>query len=153
MFTIVNKCEPYVLLSLNRSVHEWHITHFPDRFKPDTNENLYKYFMNSLANEMFFHFIAMYDTKPIGFIQAELCNQKETTFRYSQKLIYVHIVTVQDEFKRRGIAKMLFDKILEVAQLHNVKRIELDHWDGNNEAVAFTKLGFSAYRHYLVLDI
>jgi GNAT superfamily N-acetyltransferase len=90
---------------------------------------------------------------PIGFIQAEAISHHGSPFRHPQELLYVNIVVVLPDYRGKGVGRRLMEEVFRLARGRRITRVELDHWEGNDAALAFDKLGFRPYRHYMAIEI
>lgn len=136
-------------MELNKYVHQWHVNNYPKIFK-DNEADLRSYFSISLEKPNVYHFIAYDNTEALGFIQAQIVETNGSPFRYPQKLVYINIIVVKPEYHGKGIAQLLFERVNKLAEEHQIKRIELDHWAENERAHAFfVKMGFKPFRYYL----
>ncbi len=89
-----------------------------------------------------FSFIALIDDQAAGLI-----NGFETlsTFR-AQPLCNIHDVVVAQQFRRRGVAKQLFDAVEQFARARGCCKLTLEVLEGNRGAQAlYRELGFSNY--------
>jgi ribosomal protein S18 acetylase RimI-like enzyme len=153
MLTIDDKATAETLVSLNSSVHAWHASHFPDLFRDNADEGLLQYFKASLERPDCFHFVALDDTTPIGFVQSEIRSHNGSPFRQPQKLVYIVIVVVVPTYRGKGVGRKLIERVFDLARSRGIDRVELDHWDGNDAALVFEKLGFRPYRHDLAINL
>jgi diamine N-acetyltransferase len=69
-------------------------------------------------------------------------------------------VSMKEFFKRiidqphKGFGSKLMEKITEIAELNNIKKIELDFWVNNDIAKDFyIKNGFKKYREFVFKEI
>lgn len=64
-------------------------------------------------------------------------------FTYSTFLakptLYLEDIFVEDKFRKRGIGKLLFDKLIELAKKHKCGRLEFTVLDWNKNALRFYK--------------
>lgn len=77
----------------------------------------------------------------IGYIQYEIkMNRKD-------KVLWIHELVIKNEKRHMGYAKKLMEKIEQVAKDMKVKRIELNCWNFNTDALKmYEKLGFNTQR-------
>ena len=87
--------------------------------------------------------IAFDDETPTGLI---ISFEGFSTFRCAP-LLNIHDVVVATSFRRRGIARMLFSYLEEIAKARNYCKITLEVLEGNNTAQeTYRSLGFSGYK-------
>ena len=71
---------------------------------------------------------------------------------YNKERRYFHIEEfgVDEMHRRKGIATAMMDFIKKDAKNRGFKRIELDMWEFNDDALAFYEsAGFKTYRRYM----
>ncbi|MGB0880466.1 MAG: GNAT family N-acetyltransferase [Polaribacter sp.] len=72
--------------------------------------------------------------------------KKKTNFNTRKKTLYIDQITVNKEFRKQEIGKMLMNEALDLAKKLKVAEIRLDNWIKNEEANGFFKsLGFEYY--------
>ena len=139
-----------ILASLIKTVHDWHHEHYPEIFKRYSKKRFREYFETCIKDPNQFHFVAFDNTEPIGFVQGCLRTSKGSPFRYGDRLVYVNIVSVDAKYQRKGVAKLLMKSVYALAKKRKIKRVEVDHWEGNQKASSFfTKQTFLPLRQYL----
>ncbi len=153
MFRIEDGGPPEVLVTLNKHVHDWHVNAYPDIFRDGAESELASYFRSSMDNPSFHHYLAYDDPQAVGFVQAEVRESQGTSFRQPRRLVYVHIIVILPEYRGKGVGHILMDEVYKLAAEHDISRIELDHWAGNESASEFfVGLGFKPYRYFLFLE-
>lgn len=53
--------------------------------------------------------------------------------------LYLEDICVREQLRRKGIGKKLFDAVLEIAQIRNMKRLSWQVLDWNESAISFYK--------------
>lgn len=64
----------------------------------------------------------------------------------TKKTLYIDQISLNKEFRKQQIGKMLMSEAFDLAKKLKVAKIQLDHWTKNKEAKVFFKsLGFEYY--------
>ena len=71
-------------------------------------------------------------------------------FKYTTKVtksIWIDEIIIDDDYKKKGYGKKLIKEVTKFAEKHNCKRIELNCWFFNRDALKFyEKIGFIQQR-------
>lgn len=83
----------------------------------------------------------------VGFACVKLVEHPGSPYRLPQKYLDVDEFGVDEQVRRRGVGRALFEAVREYAKSNGVSRIELNMWEFNREALAFyDAIGFRTYR-------
>lgn len=131
------------LIALNRAVQATHANAFPGRFRRDAPVRVIaKAFGTMLASGSSCWLVAEAE-KPLGFLSAEFRWREETWCQASHHACYLAGIVVAPAFRRRGIARALFEALQREATTRGVTIFEADVWAFNEAARAlFVHLGF-----------
>ena len=88
-------------------------------------QNLKQYFQKSIIDDTFISWIAYYKNKPIGFSGIVFREQPGNIEIPNGKTAYILNMYTIKQFRKKGIASMLLQKLIEDAKLRNVIKIEL----------------------------
>lgn len=134
--------------TLMAKLHGLHVTARPDVFLPVPHIYSEDVFRNEILNsETHFALCAVSDGKIVGICTAE---KRFRSMMKNMKTVYIDDIFVDEGFRRRGIAKMLADKITSEAKTFGAERIDLTVWEFNDEARGFYEaLGFTTMRRVL----
>jgi GNAT superfamily N-acetyltransferase len=73
---------------------------------------------------------------------------------YDRKVMFIEVLYVKDEFRKKGIGKMFFNKIKEIANENDIMSIELWAWEFNQNAIEFYEhLGMKTKVRIMELEI
>ena len=135
--------DPSIITTLNEPVHRLHHQLYPDMFKPYDAREMYDYF-NQVVDKDNHHFIICEEHKnAIGYIWFEEIMRPENAFRNSMHYIYINQVSVNEEQRGKGVGKLLFNAVLELAEKKSIRRIGLDYWAKNESAkIIYKNMGF-----------
>lgn len=147
----IKKCEDAALLArLNKAVHSIHHEAYPDIFKPYDYLDTLDLFQKLMHEPN--HYLRIIETDSgmtAGYLWAQLVTLYETPFRYGQKTLYVHQISIEPEYQHKGYGHALMQYIEAIAEKEKCDTVELDYW-GQNDTVGdfYLKEGYSTLRHY-----
>lgn len=143
-----------VLIDLNKEVQNLHHKIFPRKFKPYSIANMGEVFENFLEKTNSIILIQYLDDVPVGYIMFEDKTYQETGFTFSYRSLYIHHISVNNEFQNRGVGKNLIQVVVNKAKKLNVDCLELDVWSQNEIAKDFFKsLGFKTFNEKMSLSL
>lgn len=151
---LVKTRDAKVIAMLNEPVQNLHHKLYPNIFKPYEFKSICEYFSNIITHEKH-HFIICKDNElPIGYIWFEEVQLSATAFSIEKHYLYIHQVSVNEEYRGKGAGKLLFDSVITFAKEIKVERIGLDYWMKNETAKAiYEKMGFQLEREVVFLDL
>lgn len=89
-------------------------------------------------------FVAVQDGQVAGYAFCMLEETKETTSTWPVKTLYIDDLCVDEQFRGRGIGRMLYNRTLEAAAALGCDRLTLHAWNFNSPAFSFyEKLGMT----------
>jgi len=132
---------------LNAQVQGLHAAAAPDQFKPPSAETFSRAVYDAmLAQPRTFLYLAEADGQAVGYIYAALLDRPESPFRLATQVAYVHQLSVDSTHRRHGYGEQLMQQVVDLAQAHGIRRIELDTWAFNTAARAFfARQGFTEF--------
>jgi len=135
------------IVFLNSFVQKTHAEHYPDVFKSLGNhEEVTRFFEFILSKEQNYVLLAYRAHMPVGYLWAAFEQKPENPFKFKQTQVYIHQISVHDQYRRQGIGNALFRKLERVAKEKGINQFALDTWAFNNNAKRFfQKLGFVTY--------
>lgn len=143
----IEQTKDYEVVSrLNESVQTLHHKLYPDDFKKFDLSSVIVFFKRILDSNDSYAFVAQVDSEPVGYILCMLQTKKENEFQYEKKTLYIDQISVNKEFRKQQIGKLLMNEAFDLAEKLKVSEIQLDHWTKNEEANGFFKsIGFEYY--------
>lgn len=143
----ISETKDYELLAaLNKEVQELHHSLYPNIFKPYNQEDVTSFFKEILKQSTTKAFTAYVGKEAAGYILLFLKEVPENPFQYSQRFILIDQIGVKNEYRKKGIGKLLLNKAFETAEEKQFKIIRLNHWTMNNDARSFfNKHGFNYF--------
>ena len=133
-----------VLAGLNQSVQELHVAHRPEYFKPGDAIAVAGWFRSKLEDGDVRGWIAEWDGSAAGYALTITYSRPKNAFGFARRWCEIDRIAVAPEFRRRGIARALVERVVEDAPLRGIMDVELTSWCFNTEAhEAFRALGFT----------
>ncbi len=142
------KPEDFLLISrLVRQVHDLHYQNRPDIYN-DIDPFEKSYFDFLLTDEQTIALVYEKDDEILGFAITTLRNPSKNPLLKPRTVAFVEDITVDENHRRLGIGKSIFDEIAKIAKQMGADAIELMLWDFNDTATTFYKeLGFGYKNH------
>ena len=117
-----------------------HYENRKDIFIAKTDEELKKELINVLKNPEKIVLVVEIENVIIGYVE----------FKYSTKAtkcIFIDQIFIDNDYKRKGYGRILIEEVIKFAKGNNCKRIELNCWSFNEDALKFyQKIGFMQQR-------
>lgn len=124
-----------------QGLHAVHVAARPDIYRDVPHVYSEEDFKNKmLDSEKFYSIFALDGEKPIGMCVAE---KRTRSMMVDMTTYYLNAIYVYEEYRRMGVAKMLFENVKKYAEANGAERIDLLVWDFNESARRFYEsLGF-----------
>ncbi|MCA0981575.1 MULTISPECIES: GNAT family N-acetyltransferase [Exiguobacterium] len=147
----VSTTDARLIARLNRSIHEHHVRMNPTFFAEYEEEKMYEAFL-TLMGRLNHHFMVMeVEATPVGYIWFEEKVSEATAFRQAVRTVYVHHISIDTIYQRKGYGRRMMEWIEQWALDHQFKSIELDYWMINSEAASFyDEVGFAPKRQIVM---
>ena len=81
--------------------------------------------------------IALEDSEAVGYMNYELIDRPANYYKYPQKLLHVHSLTVRATQRSRGIGEALMQHAIEKGREFGASRITLEVYSFNEGAIRF----------------
>ena len=89
-----------------------------------------------------------------GFAVLHHIIRPENPFMYERNFLDVDEFCVEESCRRQGVASAMVGFIADFAREKGFRRIELNMWEFNRDALAFYEsAGFKTYRRYLEMNL
>ena len=139
---------------LRKQVNDIHVEGKPEVFKPGFGEEL-RDFVNVIWNDPEQEIVvAENDGVICGFAVLHHINKPENPFMKERDFIDIDEFCVDKDHRRKGAASAMVSFIKEFAREKGFKRIELNMWEFNQDALAFYEAaGFKTFRRYMEMMI
>lgn len=139
---------------LRKQVNDIHVEGKPDVFKPGFGDEL-RDFVKVIWNDPEQEIVVAEDDGVIcGFAVLHHINKPENPFMKERDFIDIDEFCVDKDHRRKGAASEMVSFIKEFAREKGFKRIELNMWEFNQNALAFYEAaGFKTFRRYMEMMI
>lgn len=139
---------------LRKQVNDIHVEGKPDVFKPGFGQEL-RDFVKVIWNDPEQEIVVAEDDGVIcGFAVLHHINKPENPFMKERDFIDIDEFCVDKDHRRKGAASAMVSFIKEFAREKGFKRIELNMWEFNQNALAFYEAaGFKTFRRYMEMMI
>jgi ribosomal protein S18 acetylase RimI-like enzyme len=99
-------------------------------------------------------YIAECDGEAAGYIYCEIVQRDESPITYARDRVYVHHISVQARWQKKGVGSALIQVAKDLARENNITELGLDTWAFNDKALAFfQRQGFVINRHILAMQL
>lgn len=130
-----------------------HAQNDPEQFICAPRENSIPYLHCILEHPNNFGYVALVDGKVAGLLLAGLKSRDENIY-HNQKYYQIFDIVVGEKYKKRGLGKMLINRLVEESHTDGIKQIELEVFSFNSDAVAFyEKLNFREVSRIMTLQL
>ena len=106
-----------------------------------------KFFRDIISCEDNFIFMARISDQAVGYVWGAIQRRPENIFKYGQERMNIHQLSVNPEYRRRGVGRRLMHAVENVAKENGISKLVLDSWEFNKEShTFFEQLGFSCFK-------
>ncbi|MEM9776167.1 MAG: GNAT family N-acetyltransferase, partial [Chloroflexota bacterium] len=125
-----------------------HADHHPRLFKyPVDQAAMTDFFQEQLAADHSAIFIAWDGDAPVGYIWCIFQDLPENTFFYARKRVAVDQISVNPEYRGKGVGEQLMLMAEAFARERGVIELDLTTWAFNTQAHSFfERMGYAKYR-------
>ena len=135
---------------LRRQVNELHVSGKPDVFKPGFPQSLQDYIFKIWNDPEQEIVVSERDGVLRGFAILHHIVKPESPFSFEKDFLDIDEFGVDAAFRRQGVGTEMVAFIREYAKEKGFRRLELNMWEFNQDALAFYEAaGFSTYRRYM----
>lgn len=143
-----------LISKLNQEIQELHRQIYPEYFKEYSFEAVRQFFKQVMMQDTNLFYVVRDGGHDMEYVWMEIRKYKESAFCYSYESMFLHHLHVLSAYRNSGVGTRLMEKVYEVAESREVKKIELDYWVNNEVAKSFyEKRGFKRYREFLYKDL
>ncbi|MBB6732698.1 GNAT family N-acetyltransferase [Cohnella zeiphila] len=143
-----------LITSLNKPIHELHVSLYPQYFTEYNYEAIRDSFESLVKNDLFIFLLLEDANEPLGYAWVELRNYHQNAFTKARQALFVHQISIVNGQKRRGYGTALMNYIYDLAREQSIETVELDYWANNEVAKNFyKKQGFSGYREFVYKSV
>lgn len=142
----------FLVAELVKKIADFHHALDP-HYKPSSNfKNLEEDISDWFTDKDGVVFVAENAEKIIGYVRGSV--EEAPYYASAKKIGVLNDIIVEEKYRRRGVAKELFARLLDWFKMKNIKNIELSVDVRNKEGEAFWRaLGFLDYKLRMRKDI
>lgn len=124
------------LKKLVYQVHELHYQNRPDIY---INDNLLplEYFTKILNDNNAFNYVYVENNKICGLLMATMKSNRTIPILKERTAYFIEDIVVDENYRRKGIGKKLYNFLKEQATKKNIDAIELNVWAFNESSIRF----------------
>ena len=142
------------LMALNDEVHAIHVRLFPDVFKLTDPAALSEWFRSWLDDDKTTILVAEDADGLAAYLTLRKEERPAHLFVHCRKCAYIDQVCVTEQYRGKGVFRLLLNAARNVAREWGLPRLELDVWSENEQAkAAFVRCGFQTYIEKMKLTI
>lgn len=150
MIRLANRSDLVNVNKLRKQVHEVHAKGRPDIFREEFNKELENHIYSIFDNEDGQVIVVEKNNMICGFATVEIVEKPESPYNKARSFFHVIEFGIDENHRREGLGRALFEFIKKMAKEKGIENIELDMWEFNEGALKFYEsLGFKTYRRYL----
>ena len=121
---------------LVKQIHELHLSNRPDIYN-DEESFPKEYFEKVLSDANNLNYIYVENKKIVGILIATLQHTNPLPIIKPRAFYFIENIVVDKNYRRKGIAKKLFEYLSLKAKENNIDSIELNVWSFNSDAIKF----------------
>ena len=139
---------------LRKQVNDLHAAGKPDVFRPEFSREL-RDLIRVVWNDPEKQIVVAEQAGTVcGYAVLHRIHRPESPSKLARDYLDIDEFGVDEAFRRRGAATAMIDFIRGYARKNGLRRIELNMWEFNRDALAFYEaVGFATYRRYMELDL
>ena len=143
---VIESSDLELIASLNKAVQDEHAGMRPDCFKPYDAEAIYKSLIRMVESGGVRFLVAYADETPAGYILLRERIRDESSVRFAERVLEIDQMSVEPQYRRRGIGSALVEKAREIARPESYDALRLTVWTENTTAKAFyERMGFTTF--------
>lgn len=139
---------------LRKQVNDLHVAGKPEMFKPGFSRKLQDVIYQIWSDAEHEIVVAEQDRMICGFAVLHHIHRPENPAKWEQDYLDIDEFCVDEAFRRQGVATKMIAFIRAFAAEKGFRRIELNMWEFNQDALAFYEAaGFTTFRRYMEMFI
>lgn len=139
------------VINIIKEVHNLHYINRPDIYKKLNCPLDRGGFKKILENPFSDMLVVLNSNKEVvAYSVIKYIERKETSLTYKNNFLYVEDFAVKEIYRRKGIGKMFFSYIKQIAESKEIHEIQLNVWEFNIDAINFyNSLGMNTRNRYM----
>lgn len=139
---------------LNEAIQQFHCQLAPEHFKSPSHDSVTAELRSMLSEEGMSGLIAWEGDTPIGYCLLKIVEREPNAWTCGFRRLLVDQLSVEPEWRRRGVGTLLVEAACQFAREHNINEIVLEYWTNNDMARKFyASLGFAPMIEKVLLKI
>lgn len=139
---------------LRKQVNDIHVEGRPDLFKEGFGVEIRDFVQVMMNDENSDIIVAERDGIICGMVCVDYVNKPETPYSKARSFYHVQEIAVDENYRRKGVAKELLEFMVVEAKKRKLHRIELDVWEFNTSAIEFYQaVGFKETRRWMEYEV
>ena len=135
---------------LRKQVNDLHVAGKPEVFKPGFGSDLRDFIYSIWEDPNKRIVVAESEGSICGFAVLNHIVRPENPFMFERDFLDIDEFCVDEAFRRRGVAGAMVQFIREYAKRQGIRRLELNMWEFNHDALAFYESAdFKTFRRYM----
>ncbi len=123
------------ILDLLSEVLEVHAKLRPDLFRSGTTKYNQEQLEEMINNDTKPIYVAIINDYVVGYAMCQI--RVPTSNMYPIKVFHLDDLCVDEKYRKQGIGKALYQKVVETAKENNCYEVTLNVWPGNDTALKF----------------
>lgn len=150
----VRKEDKNEVVKILLQIQELHRKERADIFKKVSNEDVQKEFDNLLENNEKIIVVVDEKDKVRGLAEVSIRKIENSVNMKNSKVMYIRKIGVDEEFRRKGVGKLLIEEVKKEAKKFDCSRVELSCCIFNKDAIKFYEAqGMSVQRLNMEMKI
>lgn len=150
---VARECDLGRINELRKQVNELHVMGKPEVFKPGFSRELQDYIYVIMEDPEKEVIVAEQGGVICGFAVLHCVHRPENPYMYERNFLDIDELGVDESYRRQGAGSALISYARHVAEEKGFRRVELNMWEFNREALAFYEsMGFVTYRRYMEIN-
>ena len=139
------------MINILEQISNLHSENRPDIFKEKSREQIEKTLMETMNNQERKLIVATDDTMKIyGLLIYTIKEVKEHINLKDSKILWIEELGVDEKYRKKGIGKILMNEAEKIAKELDCRRMELNCWDFNENAIDFYEaIGMNTQRRIM----
>lgn len=132
--------------SAKKLVYQVHKIHYENRNDIYTDGNPFpkEYFNNIINDNKYLNYVYEENNQILGLLIASKKTNNNVPIAKLRTTYFIDDIVVDNNYRRKGIGKILYNYLLEKAKNNKIDSIELNVWSFNKDAIKFyEELGMS----------
>jgi len=143
-----------IVNELRKQVNDIHVEGRPDIFIAGFGEEIRDFAKIIMDGQNSDIIVAERDGEICGMACVDYVMKPGSPYSKARSFYHVQEIAVDKNHRRKGVAKELFDFMVEDAKQRNLDKIELDVWEFNESAIEFYEaVGFKQTRRWMEFSI